>query len=512
MAVHQLVPSFFPGDAMGQAALHFRLLLRRLGHDGEVYAGEVAKGFESLVRPWTHLAPGALDLVLYHHGIASPLAGALLHLPCRRGVVFHNITPARLYEGSALFEALLSGRSQLAAMAPFVALAIGVSGYNSAELEEAGYRNVHTVPLFVEPERFSAARADPAMRARLAGGGPAMLTVSRVVPHKRFEDLLALHRELLRLRRDARLLIVGGYAAGDRYYRQLSREARGVPGVEFLGRLTHAELVAAYHSASVFVSMSEHEGFGVPLLEAMAAEIPVVAAAAGAVPETLGGSGIAFTEKRFAALGELVAQVMGDAPLRKRLLAGQRKRLGELSGEQAMRRLGAAIGHPERSEAKSKGPARGKPRVALIVQRYGDVGGGAEAHARQVAQRLSPHWDLTVLTSCAKDHLTWANEFPEGEEQDGSIRVLRFPSTRPREMRSFNRLSRTVFGRGNDRVAEERWVAEQGPLCPGLMGHLERERLAYDGFLFFTYLYAPTAFGLPLVADRALVVPTAHAE
>ncbi len=531
MAVHQLVPSFFPGDAMGQAALHFQLLARRLGHYGGLFAGEVAPGYGALVRPWTELAPAADDLVLYHHGIASPLSGALLHLRCRRGVVFHNITPSRLYEGSALFEALLSGRSQLAAIAPFADLAIGVSGFNSAELTEAGYANVHTVPLFVEPERFAASRADPAMLARLGGGrssvhperkelpSPAVLTVSRVVPHKRFEDLLALHRELLRLRPDARLWLVGGYAEGDRYFRSLSREARGVRGVEFLGRLSHGELVAAFRSASVFVSMSEHEGFGVPLLEAMAADLPVLAYAAGAVPETLGGHGIAFTEKRFAALAELVAEVMKPGQLRDRLLAGQRQRLAELSADTAARRFKAALESlPAGPRSRPFPPRRAKPthsqrpRVALVVQRYGDVGGGAEAHARQLAHRLAPHWDLTVLTSCARDHLTWANELPEGKTHDGPVRVLRFETTRPREMRAFNRLSRTVFGRGNDRVAEERWVAEQGPDLPGLFRHLDREADAYDAFLFFTYLYSPTAFGVSRVADRALVVPTAHDE
>jgi glycosyltransferase involved in cell wall biosynthesis len=511
MAVHQLVPSFFPGDAMGQAALHFRLLLRRLGHDGQVFAGEVAHGYESLVQPWQQLSPAPDDWVFYHHGIASPLSGALMHLACRRGVVFHNITPARLYQGSSLFEALLSGRAQLAAMAPSVELALGVSDFNSSELREAGYQNVHTVPLFVEPSRFAPTRADPDMVRRLSGAGPAMLTVSRVVPHKRFEDLLALHREVLRLQRGARLWLVGGFAEGDRYYRALAKEARGIPGVSFLGRLSHAELVAAYRSASVFVSMSEHEGFGVPLLEAMACELPVVAYAAGAVTETLQGRGIAFTEKRFAALAEVVTRVMGDGALRQRLLKGQRQRLVELSQDAALERLRAVLPSKKAPSPRPRKPTA-RPRVAIVVQRYGDVGGGAEAHARQVAQHLAPHWDTTVLTTCAKDHFTWANEFPEGEGRDGEVRVLRFPTARPRAMRAFNQLSKTVFGRGNDRVAEERWVAEQGPMCPELMRHLEEHRRGYDGFVFFTYLYAPTAFGLPLVADRAMVVPTAHDE
>jgi glycosyltransferase involved in cell wall biosynthesis len=389
--------------------------------------------------------------------------------------------------------------------------ALGVSEYNCAELRVAGYRDVHTVPLFIEPARFSEACADPALRRRLEGPGPVVLSVSRVAPHKRFEDLLALHAELLRLRPQARLLLVGGYEPGSRYFKSLRRTARGLPGVHFLGRLSHAELVAAYRSAHAFVSMSEHEGFGVPLIEAMAAEVPVLAYAAAAVPETLGGAGISFDEKRFAFLAELVVEVCEDAALRERVLAGQARRLKHFTPEASQRALARALG--EEQPPKRRRPAgKRKPRVGLVVQRYGEVTVGAERHAQQVAEHLAPHWEVTVLTTCAKNHLSWENVFPPGEERVGPVRVLRFPSTRVRRIRPFNALSRQVFNRGNERLREEHWVAEQGPVCPGLLAHLEEHGADYDGFVFFTYLYAPTVWGLPLVARRALLVPTAHDE
>lgn len=511
MAVHQLIPSFVAGDASGQAALHLRLLLRRMGHFGEIYAGEVGAGLEGLARPASELRPAPDDWVLYHHGIASPLSGRLMHLPCRRGLVFHNISPARFYEGTPLAEALVAGRAQLAAMASSVELAIGVSDFNAAELRAAGYRNVHTVPLFVEPERFSEAAADKTLREKLRGPGPVVLSVSRVVPHKRFEDLLALHAELLRIRPQARLLLVGGYEAGSRFFKSLQRTAKKLSGVYFLGRLEHAQLVAAYRSASVFVSMSEHEGFGVPLIEAMAAEVPVLAYGAAAVPETLGGAGIAFTHKHFPFLAELVVDLSEDLDLRKRLLEGQARRLAHFSAASAQRALEKALEEPTKAPRRPRAAPK-KPRVGVVVQRFGEVTGGAEHHARQVAERLAPHWDITVLTTCAKNHLTWENAFPPGPDKVGPLKVLRFPVTRTRNIRPFNALSRTVFDKPNDRLHEEQWVAEQGPLAPGLLRHLEEAGDTYDGFLFFTYLYAPTVWGLPMVANRALLVPTAHDE
>ncbi len=524
MEVHQLIANFSPGDAMGQAAVGFQALLRRLGHFGQLYAGEVAAGFESLVKPASQLQPARAALVLYHHGIASSWAGRLLHYDCRLGVVFHNVTPARFYVGTRLEEPLRSGRAQLTALAAAMDLSIGVSELNALELRQSGHRNVQVVPLFIEPTRFDPERIDPVMTNQLNSGAPMVLSVSRVVPHKRVEDLLGLHAELLRLRPTARLVVIGDFAPGQRAFRQLAARAEALGRVEFLGKVSHGELVAAYRKADVYVSMSEHEGFGVPLLEAMAADLPVLAFGAAAVPGTMGGAGIVFDTKHFAALAELVITVTEDDVLRRKIVEGQQQRLTELSAlasEQALARALETLDSPSSSREhslrssreQSREGRRRAPKVAIVVQRFGsEITGGAEAHARQLALKLAPHLDLTVLTTCATDHLTWANALPEGIEDDGPLTVHRFATEAPRQMRSFNRLSDAVLNHGNDRVTEEHWLAEQGPRVPELLAHLASNRDHYDAFIFFTYLYLPTAWGVPLVAHKALVVPTAHDE
>jgi glycosyltransferase involved in cell wall biosynthesis len=513
MVVHQFLPSLVPGDATGTAAVQLQWLLRRLGHVGELYGGEVHRSLRVLARPASELAPAPGDLVLYHHGIQSDLVPRLLTLECKRGVVYHNVSPASFYRGTQLEPALTGARAQLAALAPHVALSLGVSAYNAAELRAAGHANAAVVPLFVEPARFSREYADAQRLARWSRGGPAVLTVSRVVPHKRMEDLLSLHEAVRQRLPNARLLVAGGYEAGGRYFRGLARRAKEMGGVTFLGRLDHPGLVAAYRAASVFVSMSEHEGFGVPLVEAMAADLPVLAFGAAAVPETLGGAGICFDEKHFGYLAEVVRELHVDGALRARVLGGQRERLAQLSPRAAEARLAEALATVEPPPRPRPRPSpRTKPRVGVIVQRYGDVGGGAEAHARMVVDRLSPHWDITVLTSCAADHHTWANHFPEGASRVGPAHVLRFPVDAPRDMETFNARSRALFGKGQDRVNEEGWLAAQGPVLPGLQRHLSEQAHAYDGFVAFTYLYASTAWGAAAVADRTLLVPTAHDE
>lgn len=497
---------------MGQAAVAWQRVLRHLGVVGQVYADEVAPELRSLVRPASELRPSPDDFVLYHHGIASPLAGRLMHLRCRRGVVFHNITPARFYEGTLLREALLSGRAQLAALAGFVDVSIGVSRFNAAELEAAGHRDVRVVPLFVEPERFEPSQEDQDMKTRLGElGQPLMLSVSRIVPHKRVEDLLSLHAELRRIAPGAHLAIVGGYAAGHASFRALAARAKEIGNVTFLGRVSHAQLVAAYRSADVYVSMSEHEGFGVPLAEAMAADLPVLAFGAAAVPETMGGAGVVFDEKHFAALAEVVQLLHTDVAMRERVVAGQQARVAELSFDATAQALREALA-PWLPAARAATKRR-RPAVAIVVQRYGeDIVGGAEAHARQVAQHLAPHASVEVLTTCAVDHLTWKNELSPGDSRDGRVKVRRFETVRSRAMQRFNRLSDDVLGNGTDLVTEEHWLAEQGPLAPELLHALSSRHAEWDAVIFFTYLYAPTVWGVPLVADKALVVPTAHDE
>jgi glycosyltransferase involved in cell wall biosynthesis len=514
MAVHQLLPHFRIGDAVSQSAVHFQALLRRLGHWGEIFSVLRDPGTEDLVRTVNALRVRPGDLVLGHQAIGSPVSARLMHLPCKRGVVFHNLSPLRFYAGTPLEAFLRAGRAQLAGLASHVHLGIGVSEFNASEMRAAGYANVHVVPLFVEPERFGLDRVDGAMAARLRTKALSVFSVSRVVPHKRFEDLLALHREVRRLRPEAQLRVVGGV---DRLFpamRQLEREALRTPGVTFLGRVNHGELVAAYRSASLFVSMSEHEGFGVPLLEAMASDVPVLAYAAAAVPETLDGAGIGFTEKRFALLAELVVQLAEDQELRTRVLKGQQRRLERGGADASQERLEAAlesigVRRPPRPRRRGKG----KPRVGLVVQRYGqEITGGAEALAAQVAQHLRPHWDITVITTCATDHLSWANVLPPGESMVDGVRVVRFPVRSTRNRFAHNAMSRRLYGRSLDRSEEELWLASQGPLAPGLFRHLAEEGGRYDGFLVFTYLYVTGAWTVPMLGRRALVVPTAHEE
>lgn len=152
-------------------------------------------------------------------------------------------------------------------------------------------------------------------------------------------------------------------------------------------------------------------------------------------------------------------------------------------------------------------------RLAIVVPRYGEaVNGGAETLAREYAQRLRPHVDVTVLTTCALDYRTWEDHFPAGQHAEDGVRVIRFPVPIPRDVRVFDALSARVLTGPSTHDEQLAWMNAQGPVSPGLEEHLRLHGAGYDGILFIPYLYATTFRGLPLVAERSVLVGAFHEE
>jgi len=152
-------------------------------------------------------------------------------------------------------------------------------------------------------------------------------------------------------------------------------------------------------------------------------------------------------------------------------------------------------------------------KLAFIIQRYGrEIAGGAETLARQIAERLGRRDQIDVLTTTARDYLTWRNEYPEGEERLRGVRVMRFPVERERNLEEFNRFSDWIYANPHSREDELRWLEMQGPVTPKLIEYLKNEHGRYDLLVFFTYLYYPTYYGIQVAPEKSVLVPTAHDE
>ncbi len=520
MRFHSLLPAFHPNDATGSIASELQYLLRRLGFQSELFALDIHPDLRDLARPASELADCVEpdDAVLYHHGIGSELVPLLSSLPVRKVLAYHNITPSRFYEpfDPAVARALDDGRLQLAALAEMCESALAFSKFSGNELRALNFERVSVIPPPLEPWRVCRAGDERIFRRLFDGKTQNLLFVGRVVPNKRIEDLIALTERLLRRNpgRPFRLVVVGPYQRASPYFERLQELADPISDhVVFMGAVSQHELCAAYRAAHLFVSMSEHEGFGLPLCEAMAAGVPVIAYDGGAVSEAMGNAGLLFRPKRLERVAALCEIMLDDPVRRRRLIEGGRIRAAQLSPEATLAPLAEAVEPLRQARPRRTTRVRPRPKVAFVVHRYGaEVVGGAERHCRLLAQHLTGSWDIEVVTTCAADYLTWENAYPAGRSLDGEISVRRFPTTRVRDMRRFNALSRRLFGRAQDRLSEQHWLGEQGPHSPALIEFLLSEQADHDGFVFFTYLYEPTALGLPIIGRRALFVPTAHDE
>ena len=346
MIINQWLPAAHRGDAIGDSARRVRHLLRDMGHDGDIYALTIDADMHGEARPFDDPSAHGGDVTVFHYALPSPMTAAFKALRTRRVLQYHNITPAQFFAPyhPEVFRIAALGRQDLASLAGHVDLALGDSEYNRQELERLGFSPTGVLPIALDLERITGAPAHPVLERLMGDGLTNFLFVGRIVPNKRIEDIVRL-AEMYKRHIDAnyRFIFVGRTDGIPRYYamvRALVAELDMLPErFVFAGAVPNWELAAYYRTASVYLSLSEHEGFCVPLLEAMAADVPVFAYDSSAVADTMGGAGVRWSPKDLEYASELLGQLAFDPVLRAQVIAGQRKRLADFSEQRLRQQL-----------------------------------------------------------------------------------------------------------------------------------------------------------------------------
>lgn len=341
MSIVQILPTVSYGDAVSNDAVAIAKVIEDMGYKTGIYAENVdarlsypfIHNFEKLPRLKDR------DIVIFNHSTGTELCYKLPELKGRKMMIYHNITPPRFFDNYSISARDLTryGYEGTKYLSDKIEYVMADSEYNADDLRKMGYTCKIDVRPILVPFGDYKKNPDKKILEKYSGDGYTnILFVGRIAPNKKQEDIIsAFAYYKKRVNPKSRLILAGSYAGMERYYRALQNyvEALMVDDVIFTGHTRFASVLAYYRLADVFLCMSEHEGFCVPLLEAMFFEKPIIAFDSCAVPYTLGGSGALIKDKDPVFVSLLINKIVNNARLREEIVAGQSERLKDLSYE-----------------------------------------------------------------------------------------------------------------------------------------------------------------------------------
>lgn len=340
MKIIQILPTLSYGDAIGNHAISLKKLFQTMGYETQIYAENIdsrlPKGTGYSINRLPRLNEN--DIVFYHLSTWSKLNYSIGDVHCRKVINYHNITPPHFFAGYSI-EAKkksrlgLQGARYLSDKADYV---IAVSEFNKRDLKNLGYsQKIDVAPILISFEDYKQSPSESVIR-RYKDGKTNILFTGRIAPNKKQEDIIqAFYYYKKYINSEARLFLVGNYRGMEKYYEKLQNYVKelDLQDVYFTGHIPFNEILAYYQIADLFVCMSEHEGFCVPLVEAMYFQVPILAYDSTAIPETLQSGGILLKEKDPKLTAEWMERLTRDFALRNYILEKQRIRLKDLNYE-----------------------------------------------------------------------------------------------------------------------------------------------------------------------------------
>ena len=329
MRVHQVLATLGYGDAIGHEVLGIQRVLRAAGHESDIFVEAADHRLESMTRDYRELVDVSHpdNLLLHHFSLASKASRTAFALPDRMALVYHNITPPEFFVGlhRSLSSECFRGRRELRAYAERCDLALGDSEFNRQDLEALGFTRTGVLPVVPDFSHLDG-DADRTVADQFDDAWTNVLFVGRTVPNKKLDDVIRFfHAYHTFYNPHSRLFLIGAQHGLDRYTVALHLLAAtlGNDHVHFVGQVSNDELAAFYEIADLFLCASEHEGFCVPLVEAFYKQIPVLAYAAAAVPATMDGAGVLYTDKDPSHVAALMDTIVSNDQVQEAIVRGQ---------------------------------------------------------------------------------------------------------------------------------------------------------------------------------------------
>lgn len=329
MEIHQILPNIIKGDAIGNETLLIRDILRELGFKSEIYAQNINDGIDAVPYFNYQKVSSRENILIYHYSIGSDITEFVEKLPDKMIILYHNLTPEKYFWGVNDYIAFLlhKGRSDLEKLSKIAEFGIADSEFNRLELEEAGFRRTAVLPLLLNFTKY--AIKNEKIYKYYDDSSVNIVFVGRIAPNKCQEDLIKIFYYYKSINPKSRLFLIGSHLGFEGYYQKLQTliTQLSLPDVIMTGSVSDEDLNAYYSVSDIFLCMSEHEGFCVPLVESMYFDIPIIAYNAAAVPYTLGNSGILVNLKKHCEIAELIEMINNNDIVKQKIIEKQRQRL-----------------------------------------------------------------------------------------------------------------------------------------------------------------------------------------
>ncbi|MTI53320.1 glycosyltransferase family 4 protein [Geosporobacter ferrireducens] len=326
--VYQLMDALDYGDAVSNHAINLNTNLLDMGYETKIFSIYVHDKVKDLYNSYKHLYVSKNDVVLFHFSGKTKLLEFVKSLPCKKILVYHNVTPPEFFaDNPNLFNHCNEGLDQLNEIKDIFDLFIADSDYNLSDLKKMGVKKIEILPIFIDFDKIKSLDRNKNLLAKYEDS-TIFLFVGRVAPNKKHEDIIQIFSYYYsHIDSNSKLIFVGNYEDYMDYYQKLNSMISLLPSrdnIVFTGKVDNRDLTTYYSLGDIFICMSEHEGFCVPLLESMAFEIPTIAYNAGAVGTTMGLAGILINEKEHEKIAELINIILENEEIRKKIVEKQK--------------------------------------------------------------------------------------------------------------------------------------------------------------------------------------------